>query len=94
MFTRQGHSPGVQLPRILGMEATGVVVAAPGGEFNEGAVVAAVMGGMGHHFDGGYAEYTCVPAAQVQVMEAEGLSWGRYQKWRIRRGARCSHHCC
>lgn len=50
-------------------------MAAPGGEFNEGAVVAAVMGGMGRQFDGGYAEYTCVPAAQVQVMEAEGLSW-------------------
>ena len=75
MFTRQGHSPGVQLPRILGIEAAGVVVAAPGGEFEEGAVVAAVMGGMGRQFDGGYAEYTCVPAAQVQVMEAEDLSW-------------------
>ena len=35
MFTRQGHSPGVQLPRILGIEATGVVVAAPGGELEE-----------------------------------------------------------
>lgn len=75
MFTRQDHSPGVQLPRILGIEATGVVVAASGGEFNEGAVVAAFMGGMGRGFDGGYAEYTCVPAAQVQVMEAKGLGW-------------------
>lgn len=75
MFTRQGHSPDVQLPRILGIEATGVVVAAPGGEFDEGAVVATVMGGMGRQFDGGYAEYTCVPAAQVQKMEAEGVSW-------------------
>ena len=25
------------------------------------------MGGMGRQFDGGYAEYTCVPAGQVQV---------------------------
>lgn len=63
------------LPRILGIEATGVVVAAPGGESNEGALIAAVMGGMGRQFDGGYAEYTCVPAAQVQVMEAECLGW-------------------
>ena len=75
MFTRQGHSPDVQLPRIIGIEATGVVVAAPGGEFDEGAIVATVMGGMGRQFDGGYAEYTCVPAAQVQMIEAEGVSW-------------------
>ena len=24
-----------------------------------------MMGGMGRTFDGGYAEYTCVPATQV-----------------------------
>ena len=33
MFTRQGHSPNVKLPRVLGIEAVGVVEAAPGGEF-------------------------------------------------------------
>jgi len=27
------------------------------------------MGGMGRNFDGGYAEYTCVPASQVQVIK-------------------------
>ena len=27
------------------------------------------MGGMGRDFDGGYAEYTCVPASQVQVIK-------------------------
>lgn len=75
MFTRRGHSPGVQFPRILGIEATGIVAAAPGGEVEEGAVVATVMGGMGREFDGGYAEYTCVPADQVQVVKAEGLAW-------------------
>ena len=75
MFTRQGHSPGVHFPRIIGIEAAGVVASAPGGEFDEGAVVATVMGGMGRQFDGGYAEYTCVPANQVQVVEAQGVSW-------------------
>ena len=29
LFTRQGYSPSVQFPRILGIEAVGVVVAAP-----------------------------------------------------------------
>lgn len=75
MFTRQGHSPGVHFPRIIGIEAAGVVASAPGGEFDEGAIVATVMGGMGRQFDGGYAEYTCVPANQVQVVEAQGVSW-------------------
>ncbi len=36
----------------------------------QGDVVATAMGGMGRDFDGGYAEYTCVPAKQVQVMHS------------------------
>lgn len=52
LFTRQGHSPGVKFPRILGIEAVGTVVEAPGGEFPPGDVVASVMGGMGRDFDG------------------------------------------
>ena len=71
MFTRQGLSPDVEFPRILGIEAAGVVAAAPGGEFPEGTVVATVMGGMGRRFDGGYAEFTLVPASQVKAVEAD-----------------------
>jgi NADPH:quinone reductase-like Zn-dependent oxidoreductase len=74
MFTRQGHSPGVKFPRVLGIEAVGLVAEAPGGEFREGDVVATAMGGMGRQFDGGYAEYTCVPSSQVQVVRTE-LAW-------------------
>lgn len=74
LFTRQGHSPGVQFPRVLGIEAVGVVEEAPGGEFQKGDVVASAMGGMGRQFDGGYAEYTCPPATQVQKIEVK-LPW-------------------
>jgi NADPH:quinone reductase-like Zn-dependent oxidoreductase len=74
LFTRQGHSPGVKFPRILGIEAVGVVEEAPGGEFQKGDVVASAMGGMGREFDGGYAEYTCPPASQVQKIEVS-LPW-------------------
>ena len=70
MFTRQGHSPSVKFPRILGIEAVGVVEKAPGDEFRKGDIVATAMGGMGRQFDGGYAEYTCVPATQVQLIKA------------------------
>ena len=74
MFTRQGFSPGVQFPRILGIEAVGVVEEAPGTSFSKGDVVATVMGGMGRVFDGSYAEYTCVPAGQVQEIKTK-LPW-------------------
>jgi NADPH:quinone reductase-like Zn-dependent oxidoreductase len=30
LFTRQGHSPNVKFPRVLGIEAVGVVESAPG----------------------------------------------------------------
>src|ERR1700752_3809914 len=56
LFTRQGHSPAVQLPRILGLEGAGVVESAPGGEFAPGTTVVAVSGGMGRAIDGSYAE--------------------------------------
>ncbi|MBV8523603.1 MAG: zinc-binding dehydrogenase [Acetobacteraceae bacterium] len=74
LFTRQGHSPSVKFPRILGIEAVGLVEHAPGDEFSKGDVVATAMGGMGRQFDGSYAEYSCVPATQVQVVRT-GLSW-------------------
>jgi NADPH:quinone reductase-like Zn-dependent oxidoreductase len=74
LFTRQGLSPDVHFPRILGIEAAGLVEEAPGGEFRKGERVATVMGGMGRQFDGSYAEYVCVPAKQVQTVHSD-LPW-------------------
>jgi NADPH:quinone reductase-like Zn-dependent oxidoreductase len=74
LFTRQGHSPNVKFPRILGIEAVGLIEQAPGNEFRRGEIVATAMGGMGRAFDGSYAEYTCVPATQVQGVITE-LAW-------------------
>ncbi len=74
MFTRQGLSPGIRLPRVLGIEAVGVVAHAPGGEFARDQVVATAMGGMGRQFDGSYADYVCVPAIQVQPVHT-ALGW-------------------
>jgi NADPH:quinone reductase-like Zn-dependent oxidoreductase len=74
LFTRQGYSPDVRFPRVLGIEAVGTVETAPGGEFKKGDIVATCMGGMGRQFNGGYAEYTCVPATQVQSVSAT-LPW-------------------
>jgi NADPH:quinone reductase-like Zn-dependent oxidoreductase len=74
LFTRQGHSPNVKFPRVLGIEAVGIVEYAPGSEFAKGDFVATVMGGMGRMFDGSYAEFTKVPAKQVRSVEAT-LPW-------------------
>lgn len=74
LHTRLGLAEGVIFPRVLGIEATGVVAACPGGEFQIGQQVVAMMGGMGRQIDGGYAEYTSVPAAQV-IPFSSGLDW-------------------
>src|SRR6184192_1260 len=74
LHTRLGLAQGVAFPRVLGIDATGIVAAAPGGEFHEGQQVAAMMGGMGRTFDGGYAEFTSVPATQVIAFRSE-LDW-------------------
>lgn len=74
LFTRQGHSPGVGFPRVLGIEAVGSVEFSPSGDFEPGQTVATAMGGMGRVFDGGYAEYTCVPAGQVRALDTT-LDW-------------------
>lgn len=74
LFTRlTGRAPlgGVPNGRVLGIEAVGQVESAPGCEehFPTGATVMTAMGGMGIAFDGGYAEYTCVSKANVQVLK-------------------------
>jgi NADPH:quinone reductase-like Zn-dependent oxidoreductase len=74
LHTRLGLADGVTFPRVPGIEATGVVAECPGGEFPAGQQVVAMMGGMGRTFDGGYAEYTCVPAGQVIAFRSE-LDW-------------------
>jgi NADPH:quinone reductase-like Zn-dependent oxidoreductase len=75
LHTRLGLAgDGVSFPRVLGIEATGEVAAAPGGEFVVGQQVMTMMGGMGRTFDGGYAEYTLVPAGQVIPFTSD-LGW-------------------
>ncbi|MEV6561351.1 zinc-binding alcohol dehydrogenase family protein [Nocardia sp. NPDC051756] len=74
LHTRLGLAEGVTFPRVPGIEATGIVASSPGGEFAAGQQVVAMMGGMGRTFDGGYAEYTCVPVAQV-IPFTSALDW-------------------
>ena len=85
LHTRLGLAQGVTFPRVLGIEATGIVAACPGRRVRGRQQVVAMMGGMGRAFDGGYAEYTCVPAEPGDRLHAAS--------WRGRRWARCPR-CC
>lgn len=62
MFTRQGHSPTVKFPRIIGIEFVGRIASYPAGEeakIPEGTLVATCMNGLGREIPGSYAEYAC-----------------------------------
>ncbi|MDF1502281.1 zinc-binding dehydrogenase [Roseisolibacter sp. H3M3-2] len=74
LYTRQGHSPSVRFPRVLGIECVGVVDDAGGTDLTPGQTVAALMGEMGRAYDGGYAEYTLVPRDRVLPVRTE-LPW-------------------
>jgi NADPH:quinone reductase-like Zn-dependent oxidoreductase len=72
--TRQGHSPSVTFPRVLGIECVGVVAASTDPALPEGTTVAAVMGEMGRAFDGGYAEYALLPNELLMPLDT-ALPW-------------------
>ncbi len=72
--TRQGHSPGVRFPRVLGIECVGSVAASADPALPEGTTVAAVMGEMGREFDGGYAQYALLPDALLMPVTTT-LPW-------------------
>jgi len=74
LFTRRGWSPTVAFPRVLGIECVGVVAESYEPDLPEGTTVAAAMGGMGRVFDGSYAEYALLPAAQLMPVTTE-LPW-------------------
>jgi NADPH:quinone reductase-like Zn-dependent oxidoreductase len=72
--TRQGHSPSVRFPRVLGIECVGDVADSTDPALPEGTTVAAVMGEMGRDFDGGYAEYALLPNSLLMPLTTT-LPW-------------------
>ncbi|MDO4399731.1 MAG: zinc-binding dehydrogenase [Coriobacteriia bacterium] len=75
VFTRQGLSPSVQFPRILGIECVGEVAQTTDPErLPVGQKCVSLMGEMGRAFDGGYAEYCLLPNSQVYPVETD-LPW-------------------
>ena len=75
MTLRGWSGAEVAFPRILGIECVGVEAeVAAGSAVEPGTTVAAVMGGMGRAFDGGYAEFALLPETQLMALETS-LPW-------------------
>ncbi len=75
IFTREGKSPSVQFPRILGIECVGVIEQTTDAlRLPIGQKIVSIMGEMGRAFDGSYAEYVLLPNDQIYPIETE-LEW-------------------
>ncbi|MHC1681432.1 MAG: zinc-binding alcohol dehydrogenase family protein [Clostridiaceae bacterium] len=74
IFTRQGDSPSVKLPRIIGIECVGEIEDPSDSTFKKGQRVVSMMGGLGREFDGGYAEYALIPATQIYAINND-MDW-------------------
>ena len=74
LHLRHGVAGNATFPRVPGIEAAGLVAAAPGGEFAPQTKVVTMMGCMGREYDGSYAEFVAVPASQVIPFTSD-LDW-------------------
>ncbi|MBM7643648.1 alcohol dehydrogenase catalytic domain-containing protein [Streptococcus loxodontisalivarius] len=78
IFTRQGHSPSVSFPRVLGIECVGIIEETTDEQrLPVGQKVLSTMGEMGRAFDGSYAEYVLLPNEQIFPV-ATDLSWSDF----------------
>ncbi|NWO20087.1 zinc-binding dehydrogenase [Leptotrichia sp. oral taxon 223] len=75
IFTRNGFSPSVKLPRVIGIECVGVIEDASDSDFKKGDRVFTMMNGLGREFNGSYAEYTLVPSSQVYPITISETDW-------------------
>lgn len=74
IFTRQGMSPSVKFPIILGIECVGTIIKSTDKKLKKGQKVMSFMGEMGRDFDGSYAEYVLLPNNQIYPVDTK-LSW-------------------
>ncbi|HEX3318987.1 MAG TPA: zinc-binding dehydrogenase [Solirubrobacteraceae bacterium] len=76
LMTRRGESGGaVSFPRVLGIECVGTVEeSVDEGAPAPGTTVAAVMGGMGRAYNGGYADHALLPTERLMPVETH-LDW-------------------
>ena len=81
IFTREGKSPSVQFPRILGIECVDEVAKSSTPALAVGQKVVSIMGEMGRAFDGSYAEYVLLPNEQIYPVHTDiGQSLPQFPK--------------
>ncbi|HAT54141.1 MAG TPA: hypothetical protein DCW31_02660 [Lactobacillus sp.] len=77
VLTRDGQSPDVHFPRVIGIEAVGTVYATDAdSQWQVGQRVMTLMGGLGREFDGSYEEYALIPNSQLYALPIDG-SWAQ-----------------
>lgn len=74
IFTREGKSPSVRFPRILGIECVGEVTQSSTPALAVGQKVVSIIGEMGRAFNGSYAEYVLLPNEQIYPVHTD-LDW-------------------
>jgi len=75
VLTREGGSPSVQFPRVIGVEAVGEVEQpSKNSKLSKGQRVLVVNGGFGRAFDGSEQQYALVPDDILHPVDFDG-SW-------------------
>ncbi|MDG9736640.1 zinc-binding dehydrogenase [Lentilactobacillus parabuchneri] len=73
VLTREGGSPSVKFPRVIGVEAVGEVYhPSKTSQLTAGQKVITFMGGLGREFDGSYQEYALVPDSIIYPITYNG----------------------
>lgn len=83
IFTRQGLSPSITFPRILGIECVGVIEETTDEQrLPVGQKIISIMGEMGRDFDGSYAEYVLCQMSRFILSQRSwiGQRWRRFQR--------------
>ena len=81
VLTREGGSPSVKFPRVIGIEAVGLVEEpAKNSKLKKGQKVVTINGGFGREFDGSEQQYALVPDDQLYPVEFDG-SWAKFANY-------------
>jgi len=73
VLTREGGSPSVHFPRVIGVEAVGEIYETDADSgLTVGQRVITLNGGFGRAFDGSYEEYALVPNKQLFTVDFDG----------------------
>jgi NADPH:quinone reductase and related Zn-dependent oxidoreductases len=81
VLTREGGSPSVKFPRVIGVEAVGEIAeSSKNSKLTKGQKVLVVNGGFGREFDGSEEEYALVPDEIIHPVDFDG-SWVEFANY-------------